>query len=69
MPRPSWEQTWEASDTETNMGLKIVRKPGGYHAFAGRADQFWIELATFQTLGAAQHTAEAYLTWRPADRR
>jgi hypothetical protein len=50
MPRLSWEQTWQASDKETDMGLKIIRE---YHALAGRADKFWIELGTFQTLGAA----------------
>ena len=66
MPRLSWEQTWQTAGKETDMGLKIIRQPGGYHALAGRADKFWIELGTFQTLGAAQHAAEAYLTWRPS---
>jgi hypothetical protein len=68
MSRLSWEQTWQAADKETNMGLKIIREAGGYHALAGRGDKFWIELATFQTLGAAQHAAEAYLAWRPPGR-
>jgi hypothetical protein len=65
----SWEQTWQASDKEMNMDLKIVREAGGYHALAGRGDKFWVELGTFQTLGAAQHAAEAYLIWRPPANR
>jgi hypothetical protein len=47
MSRLSWEQTWQAADKETNMGLKIIREAGGYHALAGRGDKFWIELGTF----------------------
>jgi hypothetical protein len=62
MSRLSWEQTWQASYKETNIGLKILREAGSYHSLAGRGDKFWIELGTFQTLGAAQHAAEAYLT-------
>jgi hypothetical protein len=41
MSRLSGEQTWHASDRETNMGLKIIREAGGFHALAGRADKFW----------------------------
>jgi L-fucose isomerase-like protein len=68
MSRLSWEQTWQASDKETNMGLKIIRETGGHHALAARGDKFWNELGTFQTLSAAQHAAEACLAWRPPAR-
>jgi len=59
-----WKQTWTTDDKSTDIGLKIEHESGGYHAVAGRGGKWWIELGTYQTLGAAQHAAEAYLVWR-----
>jgi hypothetical protein len=60
-----WTQAWTTDEKKTDIGLKISRERDGYHVVAGRGGKWWIELGTYQTLGAAQHAAEAYLACRP----
>ena len=70
-PRPgcadsvSWRWTGPTDEKKTDIGLKIIRERDGYHVVAGRGGKWWIELGTYQTLGAAQYAAAAYLVWRP----
>jgi hypothetical protein len=63
-----WTQAWTTDEKKTDIGLKIIREPDGYHVVGGRGGKWWIELGTYQTLGAAQYAAEAYLAWRPPAR-
>ena len=72
MPLPNWSDgEYDFSHEYTDIGAKIRhlwvprrRFWEGYRVWVGRTGKLDIILGTYQTLGAAQHAAEAYLTWR-----
>jgi hypothetical protein len=72
MRLPDWNHgLYGFSHQETDTGALIRhlwvnrRRPWeGYRVCVGRTGREDLVLGTYQTLGAAQHAAEAYLTWR-----
>jgi hypothetical protein len=72
MAKLDWKYgEYNASDKDTDTGLQIRhlwnsrrRHWEGFEVWAGQTGRFSVNLGTFQTLGAAQHAAEAYLAWR-----
>jgi hypothetical protein len=70
-PAIDWRHIWEAEDRPTVTSYGIEFKRGvGYVLKAGPTgqDRQWPVIITGQTLGAAQHAAEGFLSWRPVTR-
>jgi len=68
-PEIGWTHIWEAVDRPTDTEYRIVHDES-YILRAGRTGQGsqCPVIATCQTLGAAQHAAEGFLSWRPVTR-
>jgi hypothetical protein len=68
-PPINWTHIWTADDRPTSTSYEIEYDPGrGYLLRAGRTGERaaqWPIIITGQTLGAAQHAAEGFLSWRP----